>query len=330
VTHDDIVYDRRVRVIEYAGRINNVSEACRVFGISRKTYYEWVNKAEQYGLSALLPRERRRPHMPNAMTSEEVAVILSEAIARPTLGPKSLLRHLSKRGVDRSASGVAKVLKRHNLGTAKQRIIALASLTATETGQLTEAALEGPFGFCQYASHPGQVVALDAFYVGRLKGVGAVWQLTAVDIATRVAVVQLVVGDKTATVAALLLDHLKKALRKHGITLQGVLTDNGPEFVGKAFQARVGDLGLHHHRIPPRSPNHNAVCERFHGTVLHEFYRPHFHRGRVEDIALLDKALQAWVVDYNNERPNHGDYMAGRTPLQVKKHLKRRIRHTAA
>ena len=330
MTHDDIVYDRRVRVIEYAARINNVSEACRVFGISRKTYYEWVNRAEQYGLSALLPRERRRPHMPNAMTSEEVAVILSEAIARPTLGPKSLLRHLSKRGVDRSASGVAKVLKRHNLGTAKQRIIALASLTATETGQLTEAALEGPFGFCQYASHPGQVVALDAFYVGRLKGVGAVWQLTAVDIATRVAVVQLVVGDKTATVAALLLDHLKKALRKHGITLQGVLTDNGPEFVGKAFQARVGDLGLHHHRIPPRSPNHNAVCERFHGTVLHEFYRPHFHRGRVEDIALLDKALQAWVVDYNNQRPNHGDYMAGRTPLQVKKHLKRRIRQTAA
>jgi transposase InsO family protein len=330
VTHDDIVYDRRVRVIEYAARIDNVSEACRVFGVSRKTYYEWLNRAEQYGLSALLPRGRRQPHMPNAMSSEEIAVILSEAIARPTLGPKSLLRHLKSRGVDRSASGVAKVLKRHNLGTAKQRIVALASLTATETGQLTEAAMEGPFGFCQYASQPGQVVALDAFYVGRLKGVGAVWQLTAVDIATRIAVVQLVVGDKTAAVAALLLDHLKKALRKHGITLEGILTDNGPEFVGKAFKTRAGELGLHHHRIPPRSPNHNAVCERFHGTVLHEFYRPHFHRGRVENVALLDKALQAWVVDYNNERPNNGEYMAGRTPLQVKKELRRRIRQTAA
>ena len=330
MTHEDIVYDRRVRVIEYAAEINNVSEACRVFGVSRKTYYEWIKKAEKYGLSALLPRERRRPHMPNSMTSEEVAVILSESIARPTLGPRSLLRHLKKRGVDRSASGVAKVLKRHHLGTARLRVIALASLTATETGQLTEAALEGPFGFCQYASIPGQVVALDAFYVGRLKGVGAVWQLTAVDIATRIAVVQLVVGDKTATVTALLLDHLKKALRKHGITLQGVLTDNGPEFVGKFFQTRVAELGLHHHRIPPRSPNHNAVCERFHGTVLDEFYRPHFHRGRVEDVILLDRSLQAWVVDYNSDRPNHGDYMAGRTPLQVKKELKARIRQTAA
>lgn len=190
--------------------------------------------------------------------------------------------------------------------------------------------MEGPFGFCMYASTAGQVVSLDTFYVGRLKGIGAVWQLPAVDVATRTAVCQLIVGDKTATVAAAFLDHLKKALRKHGITLAGVLTDNGPEFVGRPFQARVAELGLVHHRIPPRSPNHNSVCERFHGTVLHEFYRTHFHRGRVDDLSLLDRSLQTWLIDYNQHRPNHGDYMAGRTPLEVKKHLQRRIRKTAA
>ena len=179
MTHEDIVYDRRVRLIEYAAKIGNVTEACRVFGVSRKTYYQWVKKAERYGLSALLPKDRRRPHQPNAMGSEEVAVILSEAVTRPTLGPRALLRHLSARGVDRSASGVAKVLGRHHLGTAKQRIAALASLTAAGTGQVTDAAMEGPFGFCMFASTAGQVVSLDTFYVGRLKGVGAVWQLTA-------------------------------------------------------------------------------------------------------------------------------------------------------
>ena len=330
MTHDDIVYDRRVRLINYAAEIGNVTEACRVFGVSRKTYYEWLKKAEAYGLSALLPRERRRPHQPNAMSSEEVAVILAEAVARPTLGPRALLRHLAARGVHRSASGVANVLRRHNLGTAKQRVIALASLTAAETGQVTSQAMEGPFGFCMFASAPGQVVSLDTFYVGRLKGVGAVWQLTAVDVATRTAVVQLVVGDKTAAVAAAFLDHLTRALRRLGITLTGVLSDNGPEFTGKAFKAKAEAMGLDHHRIPPRSPNHNAVCERFHGTVLHEFYRPHFHRGRVDDLALLDRALQTWVRDYNEHRPNNSDYMRGRTPREVKKELKRRTRHTAA
>ena len=189
LTHEDIVYDRRVRLIEYAAKIGNVAETCRVFGVSRNTYYEWIKKAEQYGLSALLPKDRRTPHQPNAMTSEEAAVILSEAIARPTLGPKSLLRHLQARGVDRSASGVAKVLACHHLGTARERVAALASLTAADSGQVTGQALEGPFGFCMYASQAGQVVSLDTFYVGRLKGIGAVWQLTAVDVATRTAVV---------------------------------------------------------------------------------------------------------------------------------------------
>jgi hypothetical protein len=74
------------------------------------------------------------------------------------------------------------VLRRHNLGTARRRVAALASLTAADSGQVTHAVLEGPFGFCLYASAPGEVVALDTFHVGRLNGVGAVWQLTAVDV----------------------------------------------------------------------------------------------------------------------------------------------------
>ena len=72
------------------------------------------------------------------------------------------------------------------------------------------------------------------------------------------------------------------------------------------------------------------MCERFRGTVLREFYRPHFHRGRVDDIGLLDRTLQAWLVDYDHHRPTHGDYMAGRTLVRVKKQLRRRTRQTAA
>ena len=115
-----------------------------------------------------------------------------------------------------------------------------------------------------------------------------------------------------------------------GHRLQGVLTDNGPEFAGKAFRDHIAALGIEHHRIPPRSPNHNAVCERFHGTVLQEFYRPHFHRGRVDSIALLDRSLQTWVTDYNRHRPNRGAYMRGRTPAQARAELTRRMRNTAS
>ena len=90
MTSEDIVYDRRGRLIEYAAKIGKVAEGCRVFGVSRNTYNEWINKAEKYGLRALLPKERRKPHQPNVMTPEEVAIYLAEAVTWPTLGPRLL------------------------------------------------------------------------------------------------------------------------------------------------------------------------------------------------------------------------------------------------
>jgi transposase InsO family protein len=99
-----------------------------------------------------------------------------------------------------------------------------------------------------------------------------------------------------------------------GVELTGIRTDRGPEFIGTKFTTAVRELGVRHVLCPPRSLNHNAVVERFQGTVLHEFYRPFFHRGYVTDIATLDQALQRFTRAYNTERANHGDYMQGATP----------------
>jgi len=66
VTPAEISYHRRVRVLEHAKQTGNVAATCRIFGVSRKTFYEWRHRAEQYGLEALMPKERRAPQMPNA------------------------------------------------------------------------------------------------------------------------------------------------------------------------------------------------------------------------------------------------------------------------
>jgi hypothetical protein len=65
----------------------------------------------------------------------------------------------------------------------------------------------------------------------------------------------------------------------------------------------------------------------FRGAMV---FRPHFHRGRVNDVGLLDRSLQAWIVDYNDHRPNNGNHMRGRTPLHVKRELAKSLRQTAA
>jgi len=314
LTPAEIIYQRRVHVIERAAVIG-VAEACRQAGVSRTTYYRWCDRAERYGLSALMPKERRRPHVCTQTPPHEEEVILAEAVSRPTLGARQLLEHLEERKVHRSSSGVQKILRRHNLGTRRLRVAALAALTAAESGLLAPRALE-PYGFCLHAPRAGDLVGLDCFYVGKLKGIGPVWQLTAVDTKTRWAFCRLVVGHVSSKVAAMFLRQLAQETWKVGITLTGVLTDNGPEFA-KDFRIAVAELELLHHRTPPRSPDFNAIVERFHGTVLQECYRPAFHRRRFDRMADLDRALQDFIGRYNTRRRNHGAYMKGRTPAQM-------------
>ncbi len=192
----------------------------------------------------------------------------------------------------------------------------LAHLTAATTGLLTDDTRDGPFGFCHFAARPGDLVALDSFYIGNLKGVGKVWQLTAVDTATRYAICHVFLGPSNTDIAARFVDLAIRKLRRLGVHVTGVLSDNGPEF-GPRFDAHLAKLEITHHRTPPRSPNHNAVCERFQGTALQECWRPAFHRRRFDRLAQLRAEIDTWLVDYNTRRANHSDFMAGRTPRQV-------------
>lgn len=315
VTPAEIIYHRRVRVMEHAKK-TSVSEACRTFGVSRTTFYRWQHRVEGSGLEALMPKGRRAPAMPNATPSWVVEELLAEAVVRPTLGARRYAEDFARRGFAISPSGAQKILNRHGLGRRRQRVGALAQLTAATTGLLSTDALEGPFGFCHFAARPGDLVALDSFYIGKLKGVGPVWQLTAVDTATRWAVCEVFIGPSNTDIASRFVDRVIRKLRRLGIRVTGMLSDNGPEF-GPGFDAHLDTLKITHHRTPPRSPNHNAVCERFQGTALQECWRPAFHRRRFDRLAQLRAEIDTWLVDYNTRRPNHSDFMRGRTPRQV-------------
>jgi transposase InsO family protein len=320
VTPDEIIYHRRLRVLEHAKRTGNVAETCRTFGISRTRYYKWRERAERYGVEALMPKERRRPQLPNATPTWVVEELLALAVAKPTLGCRQLADELGRRGYAISKTTVQKHLVDHGLGKRAQRLARAAAIAALAGGPITEAAASDElFGFCHFAARPGDLVALDSFYIGNLKGVGKVYQLTAIDTATRWAVMWLVLGPVSGALAVRFLAYVQRQFRRIGVPVGAVLTDNGPEWVSKAFKDRLAVLGVPHHRIPPRSPNHNAVCERFQGTALQECWRPAFHRRRFDTVRQLQAEADSWLVHYNTRRRNHGDYMAGRTPAQMLK-----------
>ena len=112
-------------------------------------------------------------------------------------------------------------------------------------------------------------------------------------------------------------DGLAKALRAYGVPQQ-VLTDNGKVFTGRfgrpvvevLFDRICRENGIEHLLTQPRSPTTTGKIERFHRAL-----RAEFRTDRV--FASLPNAqaeLDAWVDDYNHNRPHQGLDMA--TPAQ--------------
>ena len=61
----------------------------------------------------------------------------------------------------------------------------------------------------------------------------------------------------------------------------------------------------------------NGICERFHRTILDEFYRVAFRKKIYSAIEELQDDLDAWLVDYNERRPHQGRWCFGKTPMQT-------------
>ncbi len=212
---------------------------------------------------------------------------------------------------------------RAGLGRRLARLAAAESLAASEGGPLTERVLREVRSIERArtvhigSEVPGEELFFDTFYVGQLKGVGKVWQLSAVDGASSFGIARVVAGDKTAAVMArFLVEDVVPACQAAGLSLVTATTDNGPEF-GKTFGEACRVAGVRHHRIPPRSPNLNAFVERFQGTVLHLHYRVAFRYRYYTSAATIDADLQAWLRFYNFERPHRGYRTKGRTPSSI-------------
>ena len=130
MTPAEIIYQRRIAVLDHAARSGNVAETCRIFGISRTRYYQWKNVADRYGLDALVPKGRRMPQMPEATPTHVVQSLLTLAVVEPTIGCRQYADRLGDQGFSIAKSTVQKHLVAHGLGKRSQRLARAAAITA--------------------------------------------------------------------------------------------------------------------------------------------------------------------------------------------------------
>lgn len=318
MTKDDVLFGYRQQLFAEAAR-TSVSAACRTFGVHRSTYYAWKRQVDRHGLEMLRPRERRRPQMPNQLPKMIEERIVSFSIAHPGLGPRRVASELGREkwgAIVVSPNGVWKVLRRHGLNTRAKRLGLIAGYAAPYEPPRDP----GPERHID-VERPGELVGIDCFYVGRLKGTnGKVWQLTAIDVRSSFAWADLVVcpnDNPTAVQTSKLARRVAADLKAAGWALQRVLSDNGNEFRGVEFTKTIERLGAHHTRIHAGRPQTNGNVEALHSTILDECWRPAFARYIHPRYTGLRRELNTYLHFYNNDRVHHGRLTNGQIPADL-------------
>ena len=271
-----------------------VSEVARHLGVARQSVHNWIARYEIGGLPALADRSHR-PHSCSHQIAPELEALICEIRRKhPGWGPKRIEHQLVRDGIDPmpSEASIYRCLKRHNLIELRRR--------KKRRDEFRRWQRERPMQLWQMDVMSG--VLLDDGTDLKV--------VTGIDDHSRFCIAA---GLARRATSKAVCEVFSAAMKTYGVPDE-VLTDNGKCFTGRfglhqaevMFDRLCRENGISHHLTAPRSPTTTGKIERFHQSVRKEFLADRTFAS-FDD---AQEALDAWVTDYNTERPHQALEMA--------------------
>ena len=271
--------------------------AAEAAGVSVRCARKWVGRYRELGEQGLLDRSSAPRRVANRTAADRVGAIVK-------------LRRLRF-----TAAEIAETL-----GMALSTVSGI--LTRLGMGKLGRLGLEPAVRYER--SRPGELVHVDVKKLGRIQG-GAGWRVRggpqhynptrtdrngkirrsvgweyvhiAIDDYSRLAYAE-VLSDEKATTAIAFLQRAVAFYRRHGITVERLLTDNGSCYRSTIHALACKTLGIKHQRTRPYRPQTNGKAERFIRTMLAGWAYGAIYGPSDERTAALD----GWLWHYNHRR----------------------------